>query len=265
MDTPIGKLHVNKEYREVMHMWQNHANEPETDSFENPGFSSPVLLNLLNQSPCVTWILDVRSRKFNFISTNTFDFFGYDSAHYLVDGQDFHEGIKHPDDTLNTWKLVCNIWKVLVAIPSSSRSNYKFSYDYRILKPDGKVARILEQNSVLKQDSNGNITHLLGVCNDITQWKRNGTQLASLTSVIDKKYFFFNSDMTTAVKPPTILSKRELEIVKLLSEGRSSKFIADKLFISFHTVNTHRQNMIEKTGTKNTGGLVQFVVCNGLI
>ena len=61
------------------------------------------------------------------------------------------------------------------------------------------------------------------------------------------------------------LSKRELEIVKLMAEGYSSKLIADKLFISFHTVNTHRQRIIEKTNSKNTGGVVQFAVSHGLI
>jgi DNA-binding CsgD family transcriptional regulator len=118
---------------------------------------------------------------------------------------------------------------------------------------------------VLHQDINGNITHLLGVCNDITQWKKNGSQLASLTSTVDQKYYLFHSDNTSAIKPKSILSKRELEIVKLMAEGCSSKHIADKLFISFHTVNTHRQKMIEKTNTKNTGGLIQFASFNGLI
>ena len=61
------------------------------------------------------------------------------------------------------------------------------------------------------------------------------------------------------------LNKRELEIVKLLAEGYSSKLIADKLFISFHTVNTNRQKIIEKTHSKNTGGVVQFAVSHGLI
>ncbi|MDQ6479772.1 hypothetical protein [Dyadobacter sp. LHD-138] len=108
------------------------------------------------------------------------------------------------------------IWKVLQDIPSSSRPHYKFSYDYRILKPDGKVVRVLVQNAVLQQDSKVDVTHLLGVCNDITQWKRNGTQLAALTSVMDKKFSLFSSDSTTAIKPEIILSKRELEIVKLM-------------------------------------------------
>ncbi|MFD2068890.1 helix-turn-helix transcriptional regulator [Pontibacter silvestris] len=41
-----------------------------------------------------------------------------------------------------------------------------------------------------------------------------------------------------------------------MSEGHSSKLITDELCISFHTVNAHRQKIIENTKTRSTGGLV---------
>lgn len=255
----------DKEFRNITDLWQIRTVEKELDSTKNSIFTVPALLNIFNQSPCVTWILDVPTQKFNFISTNTFEYFGYNSVNYFIKGQNFHEETKHPDDLLNTKKFLREILQILALIPRASIGNYSFSFDYRIIKPTGEVVRILEQNSILQQDSEGNITHLLGVCNNITQWKRNETQLASLSSVIDKQYFFFTSDKSKSANPKMILSKRELEIVKLISEGHSSKYIADKLFISFHTVNTHRQKIIEKTNTKNTGGLVQFAVYNGLI
>ena len=48
------------------------------------------------------------------------------------------------------------------------------------------------------------------------------------------------------------ISGRELEIVQLLSEGLISQQIADKLQLSKHTVDTHRRNLIRKTGSKNS-------------
>jgi len=234
------------------------------DQDSKPGFN-PVLLNLLHHAPCVTWILDVRTGKYNFISTNTLDFFGYESACYKKIGQDFHRRIKHQEDRVVVTKLLQKIGDILESVSASERADYKYSYDYRIIKPDGKEIRILEQNSIFQQDSFGNITHLLGVCTDITLWKKGELQLASLTSELHKKYYLLSAYTISSGKSLTVLSKRELEIAKLMAEGRSSKYIAEKLFISFHTVNTHRKNMIEKTKTKNTCGLVQFVICNGLI
>jgi len=61
------------------------------------------------------------------------------------------------------------------------------------------------------------------------------------------------------------LGEREIEIIKLLAEGLGTLEIADKLFISKHTVSTHRKNILNKTGVNNTTQLVQFAHENNLI
>ena len=60
-------------------------------------------------------------------------------------------------------------------------------------------------------------------------------------------------------------SKREIEILKLVSLGFSSKKIGEQLFISSHTVDTHRRNMLKKTGKKDSTELVFYAKENGLI
>jgi DNA-binding NarL/FixJ family response regulator len=61
------------------------------------------------------------------------------------------------------------------------------------------------------------------------------------------------------------LTKREKEILKLIAEGLSSQEIADKLFISLRTVETHRLNLNQKLDVKNTAGLVKEALKRGLI
>lgn len=61
------------------------------------------------------------------------------------------------------------------------------------------------------------------------------------------------------------LSDRELEVLKLICEGYSNNEIAEKLFISAHTVDGHRRNLISKTGVKNAPNLVMYALKNGLI
>ncbi len=55
------------------------------------------------------------------------------------------------------------------------------------------------------------------------------------------------------------LSSREKEIVELLLKGFSSEEIARQLFLSKNTVNTHRRNIHEKTGAKNTVELMNLL------
>lgn len=62
-----------------------------------------------------------------------------------------------------------------------------------------------------------------------------------------------------------LLSNREIEIVKLLASGKSSKQIADTLFLSELTVNTHRRNMLKKTNQPNVASLINFAKQNHLI
>jgi DNA-binding NarL/FixJ family response regulator len=61
------------------------------------------------------------------------------------------------------------------------------------------------------------------------------------------------------------LTKREKEILKLIADGLSSQEIADKLFISLRTVETHRLNLNQKLDVKNTAGLVKEAIKRGLI
>jgi len=61
------------------------------------------------------------------------------------------------------------------------------------------------------------------------------------------------------------LSDREKEVLKLLMQGKTSKQIAKELIISKTTVDTHRRNILEKTGAQNTSELISLSLEKGLI
>lgn len=61
------------------------------------------------------------------------------------------------------------------------------------------------------------------------------------------------------------LSKREREVLNLICQEFSTQEISEKLFISFHTVESHRANLMYKAGVKNTAGLVRWAVENDFI
>lgn len=61
------------------------------------------------------------------------------------------------------------------------------------------------------------------------------------------------------------LSERELEIIRLLSEGLTSQEIADRLFLSVRTVETHRKSILDKLELKNVAGLIRYAFEHRLI
>lgn len=62
----------------------------------------------------------------------------------------------------------------------------------------------------------------------------------------------------------TALTSREIDVIKLIAEEHSSNQIAEKLFISLNTVETHRKNLFKKLNVKNSLGLIKFALKHGL-
>ncbi|MBR1681903.1 MAG: response regulator transcription factor [Bacteroidaceae bacterium] len=62
-----------------------------------------------------------------------------------------------------------------------------------------------------------------------------------------------------------VLTKREIEVVRAIARGLSTKEIARQLFISENTVETHRQNIFEKLGVRNMAGLIIKAIAGGYI
>jgi two-component system nitrate/nitrite response regulator NarL len=61
------------------------------------------------------------------------------------------------------------------------------------------------------------------------------------------------------------LTEREIDVLKLIVQECTTAEIAEKLFISTHTVETHRKNLISKLNVRNIAGLVKYAMQNGLV
>lgn len=101
----------------------------------------------------------------------------------------------------------------------------------------------------------------------------------AIRTVIDKD-FYFNEAFLNAMKNrltnkrqkitltdniPSTLTSREMEVLSLICKQRTAQEIADQLFISVRTVDGHRNNLLEKTGARNSAGLVLFAIKHRLI
>jgi DNA-binding NarL/FixJ family response regulator len=102
------------------------------------------------------------------------------------------------------------------------------------------------------------------------------TLIAALEALIDGRPYFtskvgrmvlegyLRAPAPEIVTQP-VLSARELEVVQLLAEGRSNKDVAKALGISVKTAETHRSNIMRKTGFASLADLVRYAVRNGII
>ena len=60
-------------------------------------------------------------------------------------------------------------------------------------------------------------------------------------------------------------TEREINVLKLIADGLTNQEIADKLYLSRRTVESQREALISKTGTKNSASLVRFAMRNGYV
>jgi DNA-binding NarL/FixJ family response regulator len=65
--------------------------------------------------------------------------------------------------------------------------------------------------------------------------------------------------------PGGVLTKRELEVLRFIALGLTNREIAEKLFLSFRTVNTHRANIMQKLDIHDTAGLVRHAIATGVV
>jgi DNA-binding NarL/FixJ family response regulator len=66
-------------------------------------------------------------------------------------------------------------------------------------------------------------------------------------------------------RPAPVITQREKQVLQLIAEECSTQEIADRLFISFRTVENHRQRLLQKLDVKNTIGLLKVAIQAGLI
>ena len=80
--------------------------------------------------------------------------------------------------------------------------------------------------------------------------------LMSYMNTPSRKKSLFNNEET--------LSSREIDVVKLICQEKTNQEIADILFLSPRTVESHRQRILDKIGAKNTVGIVIYAVINSI-
>jgi len=141
--------------------------------------------------------------------------------------------------------------------------SHMFSMDFRYKTAGGKYVRMLRHSGMLTKDKKNNMVHTISVMHDISFLKRQ-KKIELFLSGDEIKGYKFPSDELIAYMQHTF-TKREMEILRLMADGKNSKEISEDLFISAFTVDTHRKRMLKRTKLNNSTELVVFAIDNNII
>ena len=207
-----------------------------------------------------------------YISDSFTELLGYNLSNIQEDGRDWWLSIIHPDDLE---PMLNEVFRHYFLKPARERLKKVFTLQYRVKNSRGDYRWMCETRLVASLTSENKYQFIVGRVEDITEVKKQeDTQLKKLLEEERKTNQMLQHALPVVSprqKPKTnpismidtqpegvvMPTKRELEILNLIGEGYSSKQIADKLFISISTVETHRRHLLQKLQVKNSMELVK--------
>ncbi len=250
-------------YNQVKKIWEELSKEGEAKDVNLEFEINKKLLNIAQVGVFYYFIFNVVKGEFEFVSENIQQILGFDSS--KITTADFLDKI-HPEDKPYFFLFEEKVVKLLVDVPKDKIFNYKVQYDFRIKNAEGKYVRILHQMSTIECDENKNILRSLAIHTDITHIKENGIPKFSFIGFDGEPSFYDLQFDTNDFKTTNeIFTKREKEVLSQIIQGCSSKEIAESLFISIHTVNTHRKNILSKSGCINPNELILKTISEGWV
>ena len=154
------------------------------------------------------------------------------------------EKLVHPDDLEVVRRIDKKVWEFLETLPEEEKLTYKYIYEMRVLDR-GKYVRMIYQMRILAFKDDNFLG--MGIIDIAPEQSANTSVRFQIKNCLTDEIVPFAIESAT----DTLLTPREREILALAKEGMFSKEISEKLNISIHTVNRHRQNILEKLQVDN--------------
>lgn len=220
----------------------------------------------------VSFFLDYTTKKYIYVDESCFDLLGYTARYFLETGLPDYLSRWHPDDfSLLNKTVIPDCLNYFSATTPEENMSIVYSYNYRFRNAKGDYLTVLQRFSYIPSNVKGLPAGMIGVIFDITHFKNDLSIVHTIEKTVGYEKENINELMYKKVHPIieipafTLISKREIVVLKYIADGLSSKQIADKLSLSINTVNNHRKSMLSKTNCKTTAELMNYAVKYGLL
>ena len=161
--------------------------------------------------------------------------------------------VTHPDDIQRLNLAKCKLVERSHDLYVAEKGDLLVSTNFKVKHPSGEYFNMMTQNLIFYTTIPYKTVFLIKVHTNINWCKRIKRGYHYYIGA-DLSYFRYPDDEFLSVG--NIFSKREFEIIKMIMEGLSSEQIAEKLFLSRYTVNTHRVNILKKSKKAQVSDLI---------
>jgi DNA-binding CsgD family transcriptional regulator len=168
----------------------------------------------------------------------------------------------HPDDIQRHNLGRSKLFGLAQGLYIAEKGVALISSNLRIRNPHGEYPNLLFQCYMYYTQVPVKTVYLIQLHSDIS-WCRKLKHGFHYYVGNDLSYFRYPDEKL--LLQGNVFSEREFEIIQLIKSGLSSEQIAEKLFLSRHTVNTHRNNILEKTGKSSISDVIYELIERGLL
>jgi DNA-binding CsgD family transcriptional regulator len=206
---------------------------PDTD-YDFFGQRTELLHALNGCTSEMVLVLDLLRQNNLFVNDYVQEILGWSASEIMDGGWAFGLSIIHPDDI----SLISTAHKDYIKLLQNTETNTGMSYScaLRLRSKSGGYIKMNFTGSTLERDENKDVCLLL---------------------------YFARPELENGEQPK--FTPREIEIARMLVQGKSSKMIAAKYSLSIHTVNGYRAQLMKKTGVTNAAALVNYLIENKLL
>jgi DNA-binding CsgD family transcriptional regulator len=218
------------------------------------------------QNNAVVFLWNAYTNRFLYMSDKLKVLNGLEPAEFTtLTGVEYALTQVHPDHL----QPLLHLWKKLTINYCAENNiddykSFKICLNYLFKNAAGEFMQILHRPVILEVDENNKPSLILNFTYHVDYIKRKDSMGGVVIHEDSINICDYNHDQKD-FEPTKTFSTQELKILELLGKGYHSKAIADQLFISSHTVDTHRRNLIKKTNCLDTTGVVAFARIVGLI
>jgi DNA-binding CsgD family transcriptional regulator len=224
-----------------------------------------MLQTLANCANCGISIFDLFKKNHIFYSPNFGNLLGYDLNEIIQKGHNFWDAKIHSDDYVALMQDGILLLKLFYQFTNDEKANYKLINEYRVLNAHNQYIRVIEQQQILELDSFGNLWLSLSIIDISPNQEINEGIKSQLLNFRTGKIIPFEKEKKSNEIIDIGLTKREIQILRMVKDGLLSKEISTNLNISLNTVNTHRQRVLEKLKANNSMEAVVFASKLGLL
>ena len=227
--------------------------------------SNPVLKEVFNLIRTIPVVVDVKRMTQRYVGLDPKNWWGWSLDEMFGEGVESYVNLIHSEDLIIHQQANHLLMKTLADCSCEEKHQLRILLNFRLRKSNGAYVQISQLTQILELDAEGNMHTLLVLLQEINHAGKAPKSYIRFWGVPRHERLYEFQSGSQEMKEFGRPTKREEEIISLLITGQDSQQIANELFISKHTIDTHRRRILQKFHLRNTHELTQLVSLTRLL